>query len=295
MINMYKVLLGVLFFTSCKVTHYDHAFVSNRDGYLDIYMSLDKQEPVNITNDKLTDYGLKWSPNGKFILFAKQVNRKYGLYLYDVKIKATLQLTKDTIDRYGPSFSPDGNSILFVSNWHHPLYEIYLMNLASGKITRITNNDRMDGSAAFHPDGKRIFYTSFMDRDSANGITNSEIFVTDTMGSYHTRLTHRPGNDGALDISPDGSRIACHYFLKGKADIYTMTLEGGNIKQLTNDTADNRWPRWTPDRKRLAYTRVSGKNADIWIMKANGRGKKEFIISPKRDEILEFRPGKKKH
>ncbi|MBK8494625.1 MAG: hypothetical protein IPL50_06055 [Chitinophagaceae bacterium] len=73
-----------------------------------------------------------------------------------------------------------------------------------------------------------------MDRDSANGITNSEIFVTDTLGSYHTRLTHRPGNDGALDISPDGSRIACHYFLKDKADIYTMTLEGGNIKQLRN-------------------------------------------------------------
>lgn len=294
MTNIYKALLGLLFLTSCKITHFDYAFVSNRDGNLDIFMSLDKQQLVNITNDKLTDYGLKWSPDGKFILFAKQVNRKYDLYLYDLEFKNTLQLTKDTADQYGPSFSPDGKRILFVSNLHHPLNEIYLMNLASGSITRITYNDRMDGSATFHPDGKRIFYTSFMDRDSVNGITNSEIFVTDTLGSYHTRLTKRPGNDGALDISPDGSTIACHYFLKGKADIYTMNLEGGNIKQLTNDTSDNRWPRWTPDGKQLAYTRVSNKNPDIWIMKANGRGKKEYVVSPERDEILEFSPVKKK-
>ncbi|MBK8494626.1 MAG: PD40 domain-containing protein [Chitinophagaceae bacterium] len=95
-------------------------------------------------------------PDGKFILLP---NRSTEIQPVSVRcaIKTTLQLTKDTIDRYGPSFSPDGNSILFVSNWHHPLYEIYLMNLASGKITRITNNDRMDGSATFHPDGKRIF------------------------------------------------------------------------------------------------------------------------------------------
>ncbi len=97
-----------------------------------------------------------------------------------------------------------------------------------------------------------------MDKDSANKITNSEIFVTDTLGSYHTRLTNRMGNDGALDISHDGKAIACHYFLKNKADIYIMEIDGSNIKQLTTDTLDNRWPRWTSDGKFIAYTR-SGK------------------------------------
>ncbi|MBK9015103.1 MAG: PD40 domain-containing protein [Saprospiraceae bacterium] len=162
-------------------------------------------------------------------------------------------------------FSPDGKSILFVSNIDHKQNEIYLMNLATGKTTQITENDRLNGSPTFHPDGKRIFYTSFMDRDSALKIINSEIFVTDTLGSYHTRLTNRIGNDGALDISPNGKTIACHYFLNGKADIYIMDIEGNNIKQLTSDTLDNRWPRWTPDGKHLAYTRVA-ENSDIWIM-----------------------------
>ncbi len=295
MIKIYFVLLGLIFFTSCKVTQYNYAFISNRDGNLDVYMSLDKTQLFNITNDKLTDYGLKWSPDGKYILFAKLVNKQYDLYLYNVETKTTGQLTNDTLDQLGPSFSPDGKSICFISKIDHKLGEVYLMNLSAKKITRITSNERMDGSATFHPDGNRIFYTSFMDMDSLKGITNSEIFVTDAIGSHHTRLTNRPGNDGALDISPDGKRIACHYFLNGKADIYIMDIDGKNITQLTSDTLDNRWPRWTPDGKYIAYTRVSNGNSDIWIMKTNGKNKKEFVSSPKRDEILEFRPLERRH
>lgn len=199
-------LLGLLLLTSCTVTQYEYALVSDRDTNLDLYVSTQDKALHNVTNDKFVDYGIKWSPDGKFILFAKQVNKQYDLYLYDLTLSTTDQLTNDANDQYGPSFSPDGKNILFVSNADHKQAEVYLMNLASRKITRITSNDRLDGSATFHPDGKRIFYTSFMDKDSLGRITNSEIFVTDTAGNYHTRLTERMGNDGALDISPDGRK-----------------------------------------------------------------------------------------
>ena len=287
-IETYLVCWAFVVFTSCTVTRYEYAFVSNRDENLDVYMSLLNQPLLNITNDKFTDYGIKWSPDGKSILFAKQINKQYDLFLYQVESKTIEQLTNDGLDQFGPSFSPDGRSILFQSNCDHTLNEIYLMSLATRKTIRLTNNDRLDGSPTFHPDGNRIFYTSFMERDSANRIINSEIFVTDTLGSYHSRLTHRPGNDGALDISPNGKTLACHYFINGKADIYTMDTDGQHIRQLTSDTLDNRWPRWTPDGKFIAYTRVA-PHSDIWIMDKNGKHKKPYVESPKRDEILEFR------
>lgn len=289
MTKIYISILTLIVFASCKTTQYNYALISDRDNNLDLYVSTSDNQLINVTNDKFVDYGIKWSPDGKHILFAKQVNRQYDLYLYNIELKTTEQITNDTIDQYGPSFSPNGENILFVSNLDHKLAEVYLMNLKTRKTTRITSNDRLDGSATFHPNGLNIFYTSFMDKDSANKITNSEIFVTDTTGKYHTRLTNRIGNDGALDISPDGQTIACHYFLNGKADIYTMDIKGGNLKQLTADTLDNRWPRWTPDGEFLAYTRVAD-NSDIWIMDKNGENKKQFVSSPKRDEILEFKP-----
>lgn len=73
-----------------------------------------------------------------------------------------------------------------------------------------------------------------------------------------------------------------------------MDIDGTKMKQLTSDTLDNRWPRWTPDGKHLAYTRVA-ENSDIWIMDKNGNNKKPYVTSPKRDEILEFKPIKKKN
>lgn len=288
-IIIFLQLFSSLFFLSCKVISYDYAFISDREGNLDLYISSGKALPINITNDKNADYGIKWSPDGNFILFAKQVNKQYDLYLYNVSLKTTERLTNDTFDQYGPSFSPNGKSILFVSNMDHKQNEIYLMNLATKIPNRITSNDRLDGSPTFHSDGNRIFYVSFMDRDSSNNITNSEIFLTDTLGSFHNRITNRPGNDGAIDISPDGKTIAWHNFFNGKADIYTMNIDGINLKKLTSDSLDNRWPRWTPDGKYIAYTRVA-ENSDIWIMDKKGENKKQFVKSPKRDEILEFKP-----
>lgn len=286
---LFLQLFSFLFIASCKVSGYHYAFISDRKGNLDLYISSGKLLPINITNDKHVDYGIKWSPDGNLILFAKQVNKQYDLYLYNVVLKTTEQLTNDTFDQYGPSFSPDGKSILFVSNMDHKLNEIYLMHLETRNKVRITINDKLDSSPTFHPDGTRIFYASFLDRDSSNNITNSEIFTTDILGSFHTRITNRPGNDGAIDISPDGKTIVCAYYLNGKSDIYAMDIHGNNIRQLTSDTLDNRWPRWTPDGKYIAYTRVAD-HSDIWIMDKKGANKKQYVTSPKRDEILEFKP-----
>lgn len=293
MANVYLALLSLAILASCKSVPYEYALISDRDQDLDLYVSAKGNPLLNVTHDSFVDYGIKWSPDGRQILFAKQVNKQYDLYRYDVELKITEQITNDTVNQYGPSYSPSGEHILFVSNLDHQLVEIYVMNLKTRHLTRITTNDRLDGSPTFHPDGYHIYYTSFMDKDSANRITNSEIFVTDTTGKSHTRLTHRVGNDGALDISPDGKTLACHYFLNGKADIYIMDLNGGNIKPLTADTLDNRWPRWTPDGKFIAYTRVAD-HSDIWLMDRTGNNKRPFVTSPKRDEILEFNPARKK-
>lgn len=106
--RIYIFLSGLLILSSCKIIKYDYALISDRDDNLDLYISSKKDQLLNITNDKFTDYGIKWSPDGNFILFAKQVNKQYDLYLYNIGLKTTEQLTNDTINQYGPSFSPDG-------------------------------------------------------------------------------------------------------------------------------------------------------------------------------------------
>lgn len=83
---------------------------------------------------------------------------------------------------------------------------------------------------------------------------------------------------GDPQLSPDGKTIA---FTIGDVDkaanrtltqIYTMSADGGNMKQITKDTKSSSSPRWSPDGKKIAFT----TGGQIWVMDADGDDKKQI-------------------
>ncbi len=79
-------------------------------------------------------------------------------------------------------------------------------------------------------------------------------------------------------ISPNGKRVA---FAIGDVNwdvnkvitqIYVVSIDGGNIKQLTNGATSSTAPRWSPDGKRIAY--VNG--GQIWTMEDDGDDKDQI-------------------
>src|SRR4051794_10420550 len=82
---------------------------------------------------------------------------------------------------------------------------------------------------------------------------------------------------GDPQLSPDGRTVAFTIGVVDKAanrtltQIYTVPIEGGDPKQITNGDKSSSSPRWSPDGKRIAF--VSG--GQIWVMKPDGDDRKQ--------------------
>jgi Tol biopolymer transport system component len=98
--------------------------------------------------------------SGDRLVYKGYVRAISGLYLTDSLYEKTgiTQLTGDPSDT-NPEASPDGKKVAFMShrdgNW-----EIYMIDLDSGTVERLTNNGASDGLPIWSPDGRTIAFAS---------------------------------------------------------------------------------------------------------------------------------------
>jgi TolB protein len=275
-----------------KETVYEAAFVSDRNGVLDIFLTdSDTSFVVALTQTRETEYGMAWSPDGKRLAFSVYSNNKSSIFILDVATGTMKRITGEEFSENGPAFSPDGRKLVFSSNRDHEANELYIQDHADAEWRRLTFNEMYEGGPQISPDGKEIvFFRQISPPDSGQHAGNGEIFLMDLDGQNEKRLTFDAGFDGMPAFSPDGSRIAFHRCAEDSCAIWLIGRDGSGLLNLTPSEKDCRWPRWSPGGEWIAFTRTDGKNTDIWQVRPDGTDMKPFVVSPFRDEILEFRP-----
>jgi dipeptidyl aminopeptidase/acylaminoacyl peptidase len=162
-------------------------------------------ERVQITSIKEGVEGYEWSPDGKrLVLLIRDPDPNRGeakgpwvidrlqfkedyqgylnrlrahLYIYDLETKATVQITSGDYEDYSPAWSPDGSLIAFTSNrtWEPDANyntDIWLVKPDiphdRQQPVRVTSNPGADDGPLWHPDGKRIVYSTTTRPDLAN-------------------------------------------------------------------------------------------------------------------------------
>ncbi|HEV8661222.1 MAG TPA: hypothetical protein VGS96_21670 [Thermoanaerobaculia bacterium] len=157
-----------------------------------------------------------FSPDGKKIAFAGNLNNQSDIYLYDIDSGNVVNLTNDRFFDGAPVFSPDGKWLVF-SSTVDTYAKLFRLNLANPKERfQLTTGNWNDSDAWFSPDGKRIFFSS--DKQTGRNIIEAAHIL-----ESNENQAKREG-----DTPPaDPTNFSAY-------NIYSLNLEDGDLLQYTD-------------------------------------------------------------
>ena len=151
------------------------------------------------------------------------------------------QLTVSSGIDAAPAWSPSGYYLAFISD-RSGTPQIYVMDKYGGMQRRLTFEGRYHDSPVWSPDGKSIAYTTIHDGQYRIGVVDfdgseepQERIITSTV----------PGSHRFPAWSPTGSHIAFTRSGGGYSDIFTINLDDGRVKRVTN-FGDAETVVWSP-------------------------------------------------
>ena len=205
-----------LFYTKIEVrgtNYYDDLY----------YYDLKKEREVRLTRE-LRGRDPQPSPDGKKLIFVTNRMGMTRLALLDIasdrkhlaEQKDVVFLTPESDIQYEcPRFSPDGSRIA-VSLWQPGGYkDIWILDSTGAKIDEVMHDRAIDGSPAWSPDGKVLYFTS--DR---TGIYNLFAWDAETRGLY--QITNVLGGAFAPAPSPDNRSLAFTSYSAKGFDVHTL-------------------------------------------------------------------------
>jgi TolB protein len=147
----------------------------------------------------------------------------------------------------------------------------------------IATADDVIMSPSWSPDGQKLAYVAFR-----NGRT--EIYSHELATGQATRVTSRPGINGAPAWSPDGRYLALTLSHAGSPDIYIHDLQSGQQRRITESRAIDTEASWAPDGKSLVFTSDRGGRPQLYRVSANGGNAERLTFDGKSNQRGLFSP-----
>lgn len=222
-------------------------------------------------------------------------------------LKNIRQVTNDFVRAGEGYFSPDSKQIIFQAEERggaNPFYQIYIMDLESKRLHRVSTGEGKTTCSYFHPSGdKIIFASSHLDPKAAEHYTAEyktraddrksgkrrryvwdfdplmDIFEARPDGTHLKRLTDTFGYDAEGSYSADGKHIVFCSNRTGKdnLELFIMDADGKNVRQLTHaPKCYNGGPFFSPDGKKVIFRsdRKKKDHLQLYVINADGSGEK---------------------
>ena len=193
-------------------------------GHFEIYsQKLDGTDRKKLTNDGAYNAEATVSPDGRRVIFTSTRDGDIDLYTMNVDGSDVRRVTTRVGYDGGAFFSPDGRSIVWRAQYPETAsdtadyrrllgqrlvrpsrLELWVADTDGGNARRITSLGGANFAPFFHPDGRRVIFSS--NHENPRG-RNFDLYLIGLDGQGLEKVTRHAEFDGFPMFSPDGRRI----------------------------------------------------------------------------------------
>jgi TolB protein len=240
----------------------------------------DGENQRQVTTNRSLNINSVWSPDGRSLAYTSYRRGPPNIFIANIYEGTGGELTKPEGQNWLPAFSPDGTRIAF-SSTRDGNAEIYLANRDGSNLRRLTNQPGADISPTWSPSGTQIAFTSdrtgtpqiyvmgsdglglqkvtsesYADRPTWSPAPFNEIAFASRTGPGNDikikdlatgqvrQLTFGEGTNESPAFAPNGRHLAFMSTRSGKSQIFTVTRDGRDLRQLTRQ-GNNYQPDWS--------------------------------------------------
>lgn len=224
---------------------------------------------MRVTTDDHLDWNPFWSADGKWLYFAS--DRHGSMNLWRIAIDEESGRTSGDPQRvmlpasWAGYFSPlpDATKVAFVNVAQSSRIEQWSIEDPKRPPRVIFEGALLATGVAVSPDGRSLAFSAASPQE--------DIYIIGVDGTGLRQLTNDPEKDRGPRWSPDGSEIAFYSSRAGRYEIWSVRVDGSNLRALTRTTGDTvTWPHWSSDRKKILADQTGPWVFDVTTAPASG-------------------------
>ena len=146
------------------------------------------------------------SRQGK-LAFVTKSGESNSIHIYDLEkdeLEGSLQF-RNLVAIYSPTWSPSGNEIAFSSITKSGYNDLYIFDLKTEKLERLTDDIYDERNPSWSPDGRHIAFSS--DRTTSGERGSYNLFLLNLEDRGISYVTHGDHHDFSPHWSPDGNYL----------------------------------------------------------------------------------------